>query len=178
MQPKRRPVRDFGKESGGSPDADSWHAGQDRPKRVRNHQAFDLAGDFVVLLAQGGELLGEAGHDEGRSLRAGHDYRLLAECLNDLGGEALAHMRGKLDETVGKGLLAGAGKQRGRRVTFKQVEHGWMVQARSQDSFQSRMDLGKQTTNAVAGLRDLRGQIVIEAGLPSISMQFATVGWS
>ena len=53
-----------------------------------------------------------------------------------------------------------------------------MVEARPQDPFQRRMDLGEQTSNAVAGLRDLRGQIVIEAGLPSISMQFATVGWS
>ena len=53
-------MSDFGEESGGGPDADSWHAGQDRPKRVCMHQPFHFAGNLVALLAQGGELLGEA----------------------------------------------------------------------------------------------------------------------
>lgn len=37
-----------------------------------------------------------------------------------------------------------------------------MVEARSQNPFQCGMDLGKQAANAVAGLRDLRGEIVVE----------------
>ncbi len=76
---------DFGQESGGGPDADSRHAGQDRPKRVSKHQPLNFSGDFVTLLAQGGELLGQARHDDGGGLRAGHDHGLFAQCLNDLG---------------------------------------------------------------------------------------------
>ncbi len=78
-------VGDFGQESGGGPDADSRHAGQDRPKRVSMHQPLNFGGDFVTLLAQGGELLGQAGHDDGGSLRAGYDHGLLAQRLNDFG---------------------------------------------------------------------------------------------
>ncbi len=51
-------VRDLGEESGGSPDTDSWHAGQDWPKRVSKRQSLNFGGDFVALFAQGGELLG------------------------------------------------------------------------------------------------------------------------
>lgn len=38
-----------------------------------------------------------------------------------------------------------------------------MVKARSEDTLERRMDLGKQPANAVAGLRDLSGEVVIEA---------------
>ena len=44
---------DFGQESGGGPDADSRHAGQDRPKRVSKHQLFHFGSDLVALLTQG-----------------------------------------------------------------------------------------------------------------------------
>jgi hypothetical protein len=51
-------VSDFSEESGGGPDADFRHAGQDRPKRVRMYQAFNFAGNLVALFAQRCELLG------------------------------------------------------------------------------------------------------------------------
>ncbi len=38
-----------------------------------------------------------------------------------------------------------------------------MVKARSEDTLERRMDLRKQPANAVAGLRDLSGEVVIEA---------------
>lgn len=38
-----------------------------------------------------------------------------------------------------------------------------MVEARSENSLERRMDLSKQAANAVAGLRDLSGEAVIEA---------------
>ncbi|KVF62708.1 hypothetical protein WJ17_29375 [Burkholderia vietnamiensis] len=38
-----------------------------------------------------------------------------------------------------------------------------MVKARSEDTLERRMDLGKQPANAVAGLRDLSGKVVVEA---------------
>ncbi len=38
-----------------------------------------------------------------------------------------------------------------------------MVEARSENSLERRMDLSKQAANAVAGLRDLSGEVVIEA---------------
>ncbi|CAB3773208.1 hypothetical protein LMG29542_07148 [Paraburkholderia humisilvae] len=52
-------VSDFSEESGGGPEADSGHASQDRPKRGGVHQAFNFAGNFLALLAQGRELLGK-----------------------------------------------------------------------------------------------------------------------
>ncbi|CAJ2810216.1 transposase domain protein [Burkholderia pseudomallei] len=94
-------MRDLGQESGGGPDADSRHAGQDRPKRVCKHEAFDFACNFVALLAQGGELLCKAWHDDGCSLRAGHDHGLFVQCLNDFGCKVLAHTRGKLSKPIG-----------------------------------------------------------------------------
>lgn len=74
-------VGNFGQESGGGPDADSRHAGQDQPKRVSNHQSFNLGSDFVALLTQGCKLLGQTGHDDGGGLRAGRDHGLFAQCL-------------------------------------------------------------------------------------------------
>lgn len=38
-----------------------------------------------------------------------------------------------------------------------------MVEARSENMLECRMDLGEQAANAIAGLRDLRGEVVIEA---------------
>ncbi|KVT69508.1 hypothetical protein WK56_22800 [Burkholderia ubonensis] len=80
----------FGQESGGDPDTDSRHAGQDRPKRVGEHQPLNFGGDFVTLLAQGGKLLDQTRHDDGGGLRAGHDHGLLVQSLNDFGRQVLA----------------------------------------------------------------------------------------
>ncbi|KVA53030.1 hypothetical protein WI61_24860 [Burkholderia cepacia] len=38
-----------------------------------------------------------------------------------------------------------------------------MVEARSENALERRMDLGEQAANAVAGLRDLSGEIIVEA---------------
>lgn len=54
-------------------------------------QTFHFAGNFIALLAQGGELLSQTRHDDGGGLSAGYDHRLLAERLNDFGREAFAH---------------------------------------------------------------------------------------
>ncbi|KWF38600.1 hypothetical protein WL88_25325 [Burkholderia diffusa] len=156
-------VGNFGQESGGGPDADSRHAGQDRPKRVSKHQSFNLSSDFVALLTQGRKLLGQTGHDDGGGLRAGHGHGLFAQCLNDLGRQAFAHARSELGQAIGERLLAGAGKRGGRRIALKQIEYRWMVKARSENTLERRMDLSKQAANAVAGLRDLSGEVVIEA---------------
>jgi hypothetical protein len=107
-------------------------------------------------------LLGQTRHDDGCGLSAGYDHGLFAERLNDLGREAFAHARCEFGEAVGECFLAGRGKLGGRRISLKQIEHGWMVETRSQNPFQCGMDLGEQAANAVAGLRDLRGEIVIK----------------
>lgn len=78
-------VSDFSEESGGGLDADSRHAGQDRPKRVCVHQTFNSAGNLLALLAQGCELLGKTWHDDGCGLSTGHDHRLFAKRLDDVG---------------------------------------------------------------------------------------------
>jgi hypothetical protein len=51
-------VGDFREESGGGPDADSRHAGQDRPKMVCMHPLFNFPRNLVALFAQRCELLG------------------------------------------------------------------------------------------------------------------------
>ena len=103
-------VGDFREESGGSPDADSRHAGQDRPKSVCMHQPFNFAGNLVALFAQRCELLGQTRHDDGCCLRTRYDHSLLAERLNDFGSKAFAHARCKFGEAVGECFLAGRGK--------------------------------------------------------------------
>ncbi len=42
-------------------------------------------------------------------------------------------------------------------------EHRRMVEARSENALERRMDLSKLAENAVAGLHDLSGEVVIEA---------------
>ncbi|KGU75707.1 hypothetical protein BBL_1826 [Burkholderia pseudomallei MSHR1328] len=153
----------FGQASGSGPDADSRHAGQDRPKRVSKHQPLNFGSDFVTLLAQGGKLLGQTRHDDGGGLRAGHDPGLLVQRLNDFGRPVLAHARCELGQAVGERLFIGSSQCARGRVALKQIEHRRMVEARSENAFERRMDLSKQAANAVAGLRELSGEVVIEA---------------
>ncbi len=47
---------DFGQESDSSPDADSRHAGQGRPKRVSKHQSLHFGSDLVALFMQSRKL--------------------------------------------------------------------------------------------------------------------------
>lgn len=89
---------DFGEESGGGPDPDSWHADQDGVKRVSLHGSFNLDCDLVALASERGELFGEFGeHDAGR-VGAGDYDRLLTQRLGDFVGETAAHPRCQLDE--------------------------------------------------------------------------------
>lgn len=121
------------------------------------------AADLVALLTQSRKLLGQARHDDGGGLRSGHDHGLFVQSLNDLSRQAFAHAGRELGHAVGERLLAGCGKRGGRRVALKQVEHRRMVEARSENALERRMDLGEQAANAVAGLSDLGGEIVVEA---------------
>lgn len=57
--------------------------------RGGKHQPHDFCGNFVALNAQGGELLGQAGHDDGGGSRAGRDRGFLIQRLNDFGRQAL-----------------------------------------------------------------------------------------
>ncbi|VVE84429.1 hypothetical protein PSP31121_04758 [Pandoraea sputorum] len=94
---------------------------------------------------------------------AGDDHGLLAQRLNDFGREAFAHARSELDQAVGECLLTGCSKSGRRRVALEQIEHRWMVQTGAEDSLKRGMDLGEQAANAVAGLGNLGGEIVVEA---------------
>ncbi len=51
---------------------------------------------------------------------------------------------------------------RRRRGSIDQIDHCWMIQMRTDDTLQRRMDLGQQTADAITGLCDLPGEIVIE----------------
>ncbi len=102
------------------------------------HQAFNL----VALFAQRRELLGQTRHDDGCCPGTGYDHSLFAERLNDFGSQVFAHVRCKFGEAVGECFLAGRGKLGWRRLPLKQIEHGRMVEARPQNSFQRGMNLG------------------------------------
>ncbi|MBB5510866.1 hypothetical protein HDG35_007163 [Paraburkholderia sp. JPY681] len=52
------------------------------------HQAFHFGGNFVALLAQGRELLGQTRYDDCCGLNAGHDHSLFAQRLNGLDRKA------------------------------------------------------------------------------------------
>ncbi|CAN0624271.1 protein of unknown function [Burkholderia multivorans] len=95
-------------------------------------------------------------------MRTGHGHGLFAQCLNDLGRQAFAHARRELGQAIGERLLAGAGKCGGRRIALKQIEHRWMVEAWAENTFKRRMDLGEQAANAVTGLGNLGGEIIVE----------------
>ena len=75
---------DLGEEPGAGPDADSGHARQDRVKRVRLNDAFDLGRDLIALSPQLGELLREAWDDDPGRVRADHGHGLLVESVEDL----------------------------------------------------------------------------------------------
>lgn len=106
---------------------------------------------------------GQARHDGGRCLRAGHDHGLLVQRRKDLGRQVLAHAQRELGQVVGERLVAGSGKRTWRRVALKQIEHRRMVKVRSDNAVERRMDLSEQVANSVAGLSDLGGEVVIEA---------------
>lgn len=59
-----RLMGDLGQESGGGPDADSRHAGQDRPKRVSKYQLFNFGSDLGQAI--GKRLLAGCGERGGR----------------------------------------------------------------------------------------------------------------
>lgn len=103
-------------ESGGGPDADSWHACQDRMRRVREDQAFDFLFDFSALASQRCQLLREARQHDGGGLSAQHDDRLFRECLDDLSGPALAQARSQFAQAVRQLSLTERRKLSRRRV--------------------------------------------------------------
>ncbi len=88
-------------------------------KRVSKHQSLHFGSDLVALLTQSRKLLGQARHDDGGSLRAGHDQGLFVQRLNDFGRQVLAQARCELGQAVGERLLAGCGKRGGRGVALK-----------------------------------------------------------
>src|SRR5690606_28874764 len=98
--------------------------------------------------------------DDGRRVGARHNDRLLGERLYDLSGQALAHTRCELDEPVGQLFLAQGRKFRGRGIALEEVQDGGMIETRTEDAFQRRMDLRQQAPRPIAYLRDLLSQIV------------------
>jgi len=63
-------ARYIDQESGGGPDPNSRHAGQDRMKRVRKYQALYFSSDFIALAAQCRQLLRQARQDDACGLRS------------------------------------------------------------------------------------------------------------
>ncbi|GKI97806.1 hypothetical protein NUKP18_55480 [Klebsiella variicola] len=154
---------DLCEESGCGPDTDSGHAGQDRVKRVGEYPLLYLKGHLVSLLTQCDELECQAWEDDDSSIRARNDDGLLGQCLADVSSKALSQT-GR--EFVGLGcqfFLSQRSEFFGRGISLEQIEYGRVIQSRSENALQSRMYLGQQTTDTVAGLRGLRGKIIIEA---------------
>ena len=132
-------------------------------KRVRKHKAFDFLGHFFSLFAQSRELSRQPRQDDGGGLSAQDHDRLLGERLNDFSGPGLAHARSEFNQPVSQLFLAEWGELRRRGITLQQIKHRGMIQMRTNRTFQRRMDLCQQTTDAIAGLGDLTRQIFIKA---------------
>lgn len=158
-----RPACYVDQESCRGPDADPWHAGQDRMKRVSEDQALDFFRNLVTLPSKRCQLLGQARQDDGGGLSTQHDDRLLRERLDDLNSPALAPTRGQLDETVGQLFLTERRELSGRGIPLDQIEYGGMIQVRPHDALERGMYLRQQAPDAIAGLSDLASQVIIEA---------------
>ena len=158
-----RATRHIDQESRSGPDPDSWHAGQDRMKRVCENEALDFLRHFVALTSQRCQLLSQARQDDGSGLRSKHHHSLLRECLSDLSRPASAHARCEFDEAVTQLFLTESCELGGRRMSFDQIEHGGMIQMRPHDTLERGMYLCQQTSDAVASLGDLTSQVIVEA---------------
>lgn len=99
----------------------------------------------------------------GQSLCTGSRGDLFAERSNDYWGcQVLAGAGREFGQSVGGRSLAGRGKRDGRRVAVGQVEPGWS--RRGPVPARAGWVWGKQAANAVAGLVDLDGEVVVEGG--------------
>ena len=155
-------------ESGCSPDANSRHAGQDRMKRVSKHQALNLIRYLVASDTKGRQLLRQARQDDARSLSPQDHDSLLRQRLEDLCGPGLPHARSEFDESISQLFLSERSQLCGRRIALEQVQHGWVIQVWADHTLEGRMDLRQQTTDTVADLRDLAGQIFARPAMSAL----------
>jgi hypothetical protein len=132
-------------------------------KRVSKHQALNLFGYLVALDTKGRELLRQSRQDDAGSLSAQDNDRPLRQGLEDLRGPGLPHARSEFDESISQLFLSQSRQLCGRRIALEQIEHGWVIQVWADHTLEGRMDLRQQTTDTVADLRDLAGQIFIKA---------------
>ena len=143
------------------PDPDAGHGGQDLGKRVRRHEFLDLLGDFGALLAQRRELRGQSWQHDAGGVRAGDHDRLRGERSEDLLGEPAAEPWRLLEQPGPYLDLPGCGESGWGGPGLEQVQHGRVIEPRSQDAFERGVDLGEQPTDPVAGRGDLLREVVV-----------------
>ena len=117
-------ARHIDQESRSGPNPDSWHAGQDRMKRVCKHEALNLFRYFVALYAQSRQLSRQARQNDACRLSSQNNDRLLTERLNDFGSPSLAHTRSEFDQPIRQLFLAERRELRRRRISLEQIKHG------------------------------------------------------
>lgn len=113
---------------------------QDRAKRVSVHPDFDLSGELLAPCAQGAQLLYQGGYDQPGDDGARHNH-MLAERLVDVFGMPLGHAGSRFLQAHDQALATLGSEGGGCRVSLRQVEHGRMLEARSQDALERGMDL-------------------------------------
>lgn len=156
-------VADGDQQGCGGPGRDPRHRGQDLGKRVCLQQGRDLRFQSSALFVNSGERAGQGRDHDVEGARAGDGDGLLVECVEDLVDQALGHARGLGPDHLKQPASTGF-SQRGRgSVAFQQPGDGLVVQARAEDAFQARVELGEQAADPVGGAGGLGRQVLVEA---------------
>ncbi len=111
---------------------------------------LDLLGEFLALMAQGGELGAKSWQHKAYSLRAGHHHRLFRKRPVDFGGQSLGEPRRELVEEGQKPPLAHSRQRRRRRIFLQQGAYRGVIELRPQHALQGWMDLCQQPADAVS----------------------------
>lgn len=132
-------------------------------KRVSLQQLLDPGGREFALVEDGAEGSGEPEHDERCRVSAGNDHGLLIQSGEDVLNQTLGHPRGlrtyECDQPSASGLAdLGRGSE-----SFQQRQDGRVLDARSHNSLQVRVNPGQQPAEPVRDSGDLTREIVVEA---------------
>jgi hypothetical protein len=127
---------------------------------------FDLSGEFLVLCAQGVQLLHEAGRKQPDDFRVRYDHVLLTQGLLDRTGKSLGCAGSKSHEACDKALATHSSEGGRCWVSLQQIEDGQMFEVKTQNTFERGMNLREQDTQVIAHLDDLCQEVVVETAQP------------
>ena len=157
-----RAVADFEQDAGSGPDSDAGHRGQDLGKRVIVEHPLDVLGDLFALQQNRFQRVGEFRESGFGGLGAGNGDCLGGQRGQDVLDQTGTHARGVFGGDGGEFASARCADSFGSAAAGQDFQDRRMGDARAQDPFESGMDTGQQTADAVAGAGCFTGEVVIE----------------